>query len=52
MKRFLNFISKILHRTKVMSAEEFYYSQSVDHVDLERRMRQVQRRQAPFQARI
>lgn len=30
-------------------AEEAYYSASVDHADLERRMRQVHRGEAPWQ---
>lgn len=31
------------------SAEEAYYSSAADHADLERRMRQVDRGQAPWQ---
>lgn len=52
MKAILNFISRTLHRPRMMSDEEFYYSQSTDLVDLERRMRLVQKGQAPFQHNI
>lgn len=49
MKKLYNAISKILYRTSVMSDEEYYYSQACDLVDLERRMRLVQKGLAPFQ---
>lgn len=42
-------IKSLLHGSRVMSDEEYYYSQAVDRVDLERRMRLVERGQAPFQ---
>ena len=46
MKSIIQFISQ---RPARMSLEERYYSESVDRVDLERRMRLVQKGQAPFQ---
>lgn len=39
----------ILYGMRMMTDEEYYYSQSVDMADLEKRMREVQRGQAPFQ---
>lgn len=42
-------IKSLLHGSRIISDEEYYYSQAVDGADLERRMRLVQRGQAPFQ---
>ena len=39
----------LIHGSRMMSDEERYYSQSIDNVDLEHRMRLVQKGQAPFQ---
>lgn len=33
----------------MMSDEEYYYNGAVDRIDLERRMRAVQKGEAPFQ---
>lgn len=40
----------LIRGSRGMSDEEYYYSQSIDHIDLERRMREVQKNQAPFQS--
>lgn len=45
VQAFLSFIS----HPKRLSDEEFYYSQSSDIIELEYRMRQVQKGLAPFQ---
>lgn len=49
MKAVVKFISQWLQRPQRMSPEDRYLSESVDRVDLERRMRLIQRGQAPFQ---
>jgi hypothetical protein len=42
-------IKSLLRGSRMVSDEEYYCSQAVDIVDLERRMRIVERGQAPFQ---
>lgn len=42
-------LKSLIHGSRAMSDEEYYYSQSVNLADLERRMKIVERGQAPFQ---
>lgn len=52
MKSIIRALSSFIPRAKRMSDEEFYYSQATDLVELEYRMKQVQKGQAPFQDSI
>jgi hypothetical protein len=44
-------LRNLVHGSKTMSDEEKYLSEAVDHVDLERRMREIDKGRAPFQQR-
>lgn len=49
MMSLVDAIRSLLHGARAIPDEEYYYSQSIDGADLERRMRLVERGQAPFQ---
>lgn len=49
MKWVIDQILSAIKYSRKATAEEVFYSQSTDLADLERRMRLVQRGQAPFQ---